>query len=462
MKRYFLVILFGFFVQLASGQIFDVDTIQYTGPIDNRINLVILGDGYTIGEMSQFTDDVRDFSRALFQEAPFSQYKSYFNLYAIETPSAESGASHPRTGNDDHDPYLDHPFLLVDNYFGSTFDFDGIHRLLVAPKISEITNVLANNFPSYDIAIIIVNTVYWGGAGGEFATASAKNPNIIIHEIGHSFSGLADEYYAGDQFFVESANMTKENDPDEVKWKNWMNYNGINILSYEGSAMALNWYHPHIYCKMGNSSARFCSVCQEGTIEKIHSLVSPIDSYFPSNEENIDLSESTKFGIKLNKPNPNTLEIKWYIDSELIIEDMEDLLIAPNYLEPGEHQIQVVIEDNSSLLRIDEHGTIHAYSILWTIDASASSVVDVSEEDIKIEIFPNPTDDKLNINMSGKLGDEMLITVFNIGGIELLNKTAKKGFAPMELNLQNLATGVYILKFQLISGHVITRKIIKE
>ncbi len=412
--------------------------------------------------MSQFTDDARDFSRALFRESPYSQYKSYFNVYAIETPSAESGASHPRTGIEDHDELGDHPFLLVDNYFGSTFDFDGIHRLLVAPKTSEITNVLANNFPSYDIAIIIVNTEYWGGAGGEFATASARIPNIIIHELGHSFSGLADEYYAGDQFFVERANMTKENDPDKVKWKNWMNDNGVSILSYEGSAMALNWYHPHVDCKMGHTRSLFCSVCQEGTIEKIHSLVSPIDSYFPSNVENIDLSESMKFSVILNKPNTHLLEVKWYLDGELVIEHIEELSITPNYLEAGEHQIQVTIEDNSSRLRIDEHATIHAYSVLWTIDSYESNVIDVSEEDIKIEIFPNPTNDLLNINLSGELGDETLITVFNIAGIELLNKTVKKGFAPMELNLQNLSTGVYILKFQLSSGHVIRRKIIKE
>ena len=461
MKRHFLVILFCLCIQLISAQIFKVDTIQYAGKIDNRINIVILGDGYTAEEMPVFLNDAREFSKALFQESPYSQYKSYFNLYAIETPSAESGANHPRTGLENHDEFGDHPFRLVDNYFGSTFDFWGIHRLLVASKISKITNVLANNFPSYDIAIIIVNTKYWGGAGGVFATASAKIPNIIIHEMGHTFSGLGDEYFAGDQFFVERANMTKENDPEAVKWKNWMNDYGIDINSYEGSTMASNWYHPHINCKMGDSGYRFCSVCQEGTIEKIHSLVSPIDSYFPSNIDHIVLSESMKFGVSLNKPNPNTLEIKWYLDGEFVFENIENISIAPNYFEPGEYQIQVLIEDNSSLLRTDEHGMIHAYSILWTIDTRTFNYVDISEEDIQIEIFPNPTNEVLNIHLSGKLGDETIVTVYNIQGIELLTKKMKKEIIPMEFNLQNLPGGVYILKFQLSSGHVITRKIVK-
>lgn len=462
MNKKLSVFIFGLLVQMASAQIFDVDTIQYTGPIDNRINLVILGDGYTIEEMSRFKSDASNFSRALLSESPFSNYKNYFNIYTIETPSKESGASHPRVGKDNHGEFDVHPFLEVDNYFGSSFDQYGIHRLLVPTKTFKIINVLANNFPSYDIAIIIVNTDYYGGAGGKFASASAKIPEIIIHEMSHSFSGLADEYYAGDHYFKESVNMTKQNDPVIIKWKNWVNTNGVNIFPYEGSTIATSWYHPHENCKMGNINRPLCSVCVEGTIEKIHSYVSPIDSFSPSNKDLINLSSSTEVSLVLNQPNPNTLNIDWYLNDIIINNNVEAVLLNSDNLDDGVNQIQAVVEDDSSLLRIENHETFHIYSVLWTIDSSTLSIVNVSEEYLKVELFPNPTNEFVNIDLNGELGDEIIIMVYDLTGIELLKKRVVQRSEPIELNLKHLKSGIYIMKFQLNNGHTISRKIIKE
>jgi len=462
MKKRYLIPIFALFIQLTSAQIFDVDTIQYTGSIDNRINLVILGDGYTIAEMSKFNDDARGFSEALFSESPYSENENYFNVFAIETPSKESGASHPRIGPDDHDYLGYHPYIIVDNYFGSTFDFDEIHRLLVATKTSEIGNVLANNFPSYDIAMIIVNTDFWGGAGGTFATATANSPEIIIHEIGHSFSNLADEYYAGDQFFVESINMTKENDPEKVKWKNWINENGINIFSYEGSSTALNWYHPHENCKMGNVRMSFCSVCIEGIIEKIHSLISPIDSFSPENKEKISFISPMEFSLNLNKPTPNTLGLKWSLNGIVINHNDDSIWLNQNKLVHGINELQVLVEDATTLLRIDNHETIHIYSVLWTIDSTTLAIIDISEDHLNIEIFPNPTEDILNIKLNKKIEEKLIIKVFSITGQELITKTIYKYIDTISLNIKNLSSGIYIIKFQFGNGLVITRKIIKS
>jgi hypothetical protein len=424
--------------------------------------LVILGDGYTVGEMSKFNDDARNFSKALFSESPYLEYENYFNVYAIETPSNESGANHPRVGPDNHDYIGNHPLLIVDNYFGSTFDFEGIHRLLVATKMSEITNVLANNFPSYDIAIIIVNTDFWGGAGGVFATATANFPEIIIHEIGHSFSKLADEYFAGDQFFVESINMTKENDLAIIKWKNWLNNNGINIFSYEGSSVALNWYHPHENCKMSNVSSPFCSVCVEGTIEKIHSIISPIDAFSPSNKDNTNLSKSISFNLDLNKPNPNTLNIEWSLNGSFIKSNVDDVFIRADNLVPGLNKLQALVEDRSALLRIDNHEIIHIYSVLWTINSNTLGIIDISEDHLNIEIFPNPTMDILNIKLNKEIEEGLIIKIYSITGQELTTSALYKNTDTVSLNLNSLSSGIYIIKFEFDDGLIISRKIIKR
>src|SRR5258708_7869266 len=82
-------------------------------------------------------------------------------------------------------------------YFGSTFNYAGIDRLLVPVNSSHIYSVLANNFPQYDQVFVVVNSTKYGGSGGFAATASinSSSAEIAIHEMGHSFAALRDEYW---------------------------------------------------------------------------------------------------------------------------------------------------------------------------------------------------------------------------------------------------------------------------
>lgn len=203
--------------QFSYAQVFDVDTLLWSGPSVNRINLVILGDGYQSSELSKFISNSNKFTNVLFSETPYQEYKNYFNVFAIKVASNESGASHPGTAPDVVEPA--HPISTVDNYFGSAFDAYNIHRLLVAKNTFAINNVLAMNFPTYDQVIMLVNSPYYGGSGGKVAVASleANSDKIALHELGHSFANIADEYYAGDVYAKEKINMTRETNPDSVK-----------------------------------------------------------------------------------------------------------------------------------------------------------------------------------------------------------------------------------------------------
>src|SRR5687767_4126792 len=101
MKKIILLIL----IQLialnnVNSQILQVDTLQYKGDINVYINLVIMGDGYTIAEQNDFISDATDLSNYLFTQSPWLNYLNYFNVFAIRVISAQSGTTHPNTASD--------------------------------------------------------------------------------------------------------------------------------------------------------------------------------------------------------------------------------------------------------------------------------------------------------------------------------------------------------------------------
>ena len=270
-------------------QVFDVEAIKVSGANDKRINLVILSEGYQSSEFSKFKTDAESLVNDMFTQSPFMEYTNYFNVHIIKVPSNESGADHPGTATDVVEPKS--PLKSVDTYFNATFDAWGYHRFLyyginyadAASAEAKINSVLASNFPTYDVALILVNESEYGGTGGEFPIASTNSNEISIHELGHSLFNLLDEYYPGDGRLREDTNATQESNPALIKWKNWLSINNVGIYAYGTSGEAATWYRPHQNCKMRYLGVPFCSVCKEGMVEKIHDLISPIDTYTPVN-----------------------------------------------------------------------------------------------------------------------------------------------------------------------------------
>ena len=155
MKHFYKVLFIAVISIFASqniiySQTFQVDTIQYQGDTDYYINLVMLGDGFLDSELATFRAYAEDYLNLLFTVDPYSRYRNFFNTFSISVPSNEQGAA------------LD-PGSLIDNYFGSTFNFAGIERLLVPTNNSAVTNVLANNLPEYDQVFMLVNSTKYGG-----------------------------------------------------------------------------------------------------------------------------------------------------------------------------------------------------------------------------------------------------------------------------------------------------------
>lgn len=461
MKRvliYFLLL----YSQLSFAQVFQVDTLLWSGPSDNRINLVVLGDGYLDSELDLFFSDAQAFNEKLFQESPYKEYASFFNVVTIKVPSNESGASHPGTATDVTEP--SHPVSMVDNYFGSAFDAYGIHRLLVADNTFEIGNVLASNFPLYDQVFMLVNSPFYGGSGGGIPLASlnSQSSEIAIHELGHSFARLSDEYYAGDVFASETKNMTRESNPDLVRWKKWLGDNDIGIHQHCCGGNSSSWHKPNQNCKMERLGNDFCSVCMEGTVETIYSFVSFIDKYFPANPGVMDLSSSAEFMMELVEPDPNTLVIEWKLNDDLLLTDTTSLTLSNDDLVSGINLLQATVLDTTDFIRVGEGEVQISETILWEINGTPSSIASVSQSKNKLLLYPIPFDDQLNFNLETELEQSYSISIIDINGSQVLNIDYDTQVKSDLLDLEYLAGGAYTFKVEFPNGVVLSKVILKN
>jgi hypothetical protein len=458
----FKLILIFLFIQVISlnGQKFKVDTLVNSGPINNRINLVILADGYTEDEFGKFRADANSFVNAFFNKTPFKQYQSYFNVFGINVISKESGVSHPGTATDVTEPAS--PITTVNNFFGSRFDVSNIHRLLVATNSAAIQRVLFDNFPLYDQVLILANSSVYGGSGGRYAVSSTNVSanEIAIHEIGHSMVSLIDEYYAGDGFSREGINMTAVTDPTKVKWKNWMGTNGIGIYQHCCGGQSAKWYRPHEKCIMRFLNNDFCNVCVEGAIETIHNLVVPYDSIYPAKGQMLDKANlPVKFKVDLIPQIAPSVNVSWSINEVEKEKNSTSFTLNKSDLKNGLNSIVANIEDKSNALRLDNH--LHNYFIEWTIDYNLSTStqnVDPIIKKFNASIFPNPTSDYLEVTIQD---DE---TKYNIILKDIAGKTVikKKIEKYIKLDLKNFESGIYFLEFWDDKRSIATKKIIVQ
>jgi len=183
-----------------------------------KVDLLILGDGYTADEQPKFRKDAERLVDTLFATEPFKSRKADFNVWGLCPPAAESGISRPSTGVHRRSP------------IGASYDTFGSERYVLTTDNRAFRDVAS--FAPYDVAEILVNGKTYGGGGiyGLYATVAADSlwsPYVFVHEFGHHFAGLADEYYTSAVAYLPSAdrlepwepNVTALKDPANVKWK---------------------------------------------------------------------------------------------------------------------------------------------------------------------------------------------------------------------------------------------------
>jgi len=368
MKRLLVLMVWLTMTVIASAQVFPVTTILDNGDPTKRVKYVFLSDGYQNAQLPTYITQVTAIKNNFLTQTPYQQYQNFFNFYAIQVPSVDAGADHPGNASDEGTS-PPQPVLVANTYFNTTFDFAGIHRLVVPQNGAAISGVLASNYPTYNQAFILVNSAFYGGSGGQHAT-STNDPSsneVAIHEIGHSFANLADEYTICCQ--GERANRTTDNNPLTNRWKNWIGVSGVGIyaLGVDGA------YRPHQNCKMQFLGVPFCRVCQESFVNKIYSLVTPIFNYLPA-ASMLTVSATTNFSATLTLPMPNTLTTEWKLNGTSLGAGTltgggagVNINITPGQLNAGANTLTLFVTDGTTLSRSYLPGTGYVFSRTWTI-----------------------------------------------------------------------------------------------
>lgn len=439
----------------VSAQVFQVDTIMYHGSPDKFINIVYLGDGYQTNELGNYDNHAFTANQYLFNTSPFSSYKRYFNAFAIRSVSTQSGARHPRTATDCPGE-AGHPTLETNNIFGSTFDYGNIHRLLVPTRGTVLNRVLLDNFPLSDQRVIVVNSQYYGGSGGTNATSSvhASSNEIFVHEIGHSYAGLSDEYWAGDQYARETPNLTRETDPNLVKWKNWIGVSGVGVFVHGNSGNQANWYRPHNNCKMRFLGPAFCPVCKERIVQTtLSKFGNPILGFTPQEVDLISQTDSLRFKLDIFQPSDSTLKVKWLVNGQVIDSLKDSVTLVLSQLVPGINNVRAEVLDTTRFIRANNHSTVNTYSVNWRVTRPTTQIAGKSQKPL-VTIFPNPAAKSLSISLSsGKSIDQ--IEVLTTHGRSIYNN--RKVRNDLSIDVSGLPSGMYLLKASHSNGSELHR-----
>jgi hypothetical protein len=192
--------------------------LQKMGDPATKVDLLVLGDGYTAAERGKFERDARRFMEALFSTSPFSEHRKDFNVWGLCPAAEEAGVSRPSSGIYRRSPV------------GAAYDTFGSERYVLTTENRVLRDVAS--FAPYEFIEILVNGQTYGGGGifNQYATVAIDNlwaGYVGVHEFGHQFAGLADEYYTSDVAYLPAEkktepwepNVTALLDPANLKWK---------------------------------------------------------------------------------------------------------------------------------------------------------------------------------------------------------------------------------------------------
>jgi hypothetical protein len=259
----------------------EMESIQSKGKPQEKVDLVFLAEGYTAAEKDKFINDAKRFTDSLFVVPPFNKRKDDFNVSAVFIRSEERGTDFSGKG------------IFKNTALNTGFYTFGTERYLTTGDMKSIRDAVWN-IPCDAIFILVNSDVYGGGGMYNFyAVGTADNRqtiHVFVHEFGHSFAGLADEYFYDDDlsdFYnlnVEpwEANITTLVDFDK-KWKNILPattpiptparppYSGHPGVFEGGGYLSRGIYRPSDHCMM-RDFAPFCPVCSKVILNMIDFL----------------------------------------------------------------------------------------------------------------------------------------------------------------------------------------------
>lgn len=205
-----------------------VFTMLDNGDVHRKVDLVVVGEGYTASDVEKFDRDLRRFADILFEVEPYRHLKGHFNLSGVLPISPESGVDEPRQGK------------YRTTALGLTFNSLDSDRYLLTEDNRAVRDAAAE--VPYDCLLVMANMKRYGGGGiynwlTTFTSDGTWPDYVFLHEFGHAFAGLGDEYYTSDtsyeEFYAKGVEPTDPNltallDKDNLKWKDLLSP-GISI-----------------------------------------------------------------------------------------------------------------------------------------------------------------------------------------------------------------------------------------
>jgi len=284
------------------------------GPSENRCDVVLMGDGYTIDHQDAFANLAEDMPPYFEAQPEFREYWQYFNFQRAIVVSRDDG---------------------VDEY-GREYDTalnghrSGAIQGQVAVDDRRVHAVLAE-LPEHDgIAVVFVKLGRLGTGGAGIACIGGRDNETLIHEFGHAFGDLGDEYTAntGHRGAVANCpNVSRSGDRRLVPWRHWLEARVPGIDVHEGANGQVKgaWKPTTKSCVMASGDF-FCPPCREALLLALHRHVEPIEGAAPSaipsaSEESLAVEESLEFEVTVMRPASHALEVRWWVVPEAAAPD---------------------------------------------------------------------------------------------------------------------------------------------
>lgn len=362
-----------------------------SGSPNNRLDIVVVGDGYTAADLDKYDQDVQSLMDTFFNNDSgldefWSAYKNNINFWKIVATSNESGGTHLETN----------PQVKKDTVLSSYYGCAGIDRLICfnSKSLRKVLKKTLPNKKAQDIVLILVNDPVYGGSGGKYAVSSTTQgfTEIVLHEIGHSYGLLADEYEdlslcRQNSSEPSSANATKETNRNSIKWKSWIdeftelptiNSSPETVGLFDGGnycAAGKGFYRPTPDSKMLTLGQPFRAVNNEQLIKRFYqSYVDPIDSFSPRKKKNtVKPGTTLSFSVEpINTPTASQMSIEWYVDGNRITDfsrstsfTYDPVIYATS--SKGKQTVQVIVQDQSEKVRKEGVKSLMTESKTWKI-----------------------------------------------------------------------------------------------
>lgn len=341
-------------------------SIVSNGSSSNRVDIIFMGDGYTTREIgSTYNSHIGNYLEYIFEDnpltQPFGRYENFFNIHSVDVISNQSGADDPASN------------IERDTALGATYRYDGTtDRLLYVNQFTANTylnSALRGTNVDAEMRYIIVNSEKYGGGGGYYGVYAGGNDaskEIALHEIGHSFAGLGDEYggsssrYSGDE--PPEINLTL--DPTGAEWSKWIGYVDPilgPVGSFEGGAYYdRGVYRPTLDSKMRSLNRPFDPISREEFVHRFYDYVDPIDSH-DQNSSTVVNARS----LRVEVIDPQVISVDWTINGTTFSNIGEMFSLEQYGYNSGSFQITARAYDTTDWVRGDRSDL--EQTVTWTV-----------------------------------------------------------------------------------------------